>query len=73
MCEFNLNAPKLRCAFGNSEDKLSLSKIIYSMQQACMGEIFSVSPQWNRSTRVEKKKDINRMIQEKVNVKSVIG
>jgi hypothetical protein len=33
--ESNSNPPKLIFAFGNNEDKLSLSKIIYSTQQAC--------------------------------------
>jgi len=38
VCESSSNAPKFKRAFGNNEDKLSPSKIIYSMQQAWMKE-----------------------------------
>jgi len=38
VCESISITPKFKCAFGNKEDKLSPSRIIYSMQQACMKE-----------------------------------
>jgi hypothetical protein len=35
ICESRVKLPMVRCAFGNNFDKLSLSKIKYSMQHAC--------------------------------------
>lgn len=34
ICESRVKLPMVRCAFGNNFDKLSLSKIKYSMQHA---------------------------------------
>jgi hypothetical protein len=36
MCAFNLNPPKVKLASGNKDDRLSLSRMMYSMQQACI-------------------------------------
>lgn len=35
ICAFIVHVPMVRCALGNNFDKLSLSNIRYSMQQAC--------------------------------------
>jgi hypothetical protein len=34
-CEFIVKLPMVRCTLGNNFDRLSLSNIKYSMQQAC--------------------------------------
>jgi len=37
--EFSVKFPMVRCALGNNFDKLSLSNIRYSMQQACTKDL----------------------------------
>lgn len=53
-CEFSSKLPKLKCALGNKDDKLSLSRIIYSTQQACNDRRLKFFGQWYNVNESEK-------------------